>query len=155
MALHYWGDEGVDWAGISDAAAYIGLGLRRWGRINVWQYGEKYGTALVSCSLGFTSLNQLTHPGYCYNQWPKWAFRLTFTWAAHILVRTLNLFFYPYHLWLYKHYYRKAREKWPHLAQEIYRGADWYELIGAKVKVTQPNGGGIIWWPEWDQEPEE
>jgi len=41
--MHSWGDEGVDWKGINEAARYIGVNLRRWGRVGVTQYKEKYG----------------------------------------------------------------------------------------------------------------
>ena len=66
---------------------------------------------------------------------------------AILLVRLLNVFVRPLHVWLCRRYYRRARERWPHLAEEIYRGADWPELLGAKVT------NHVIWWPEWDKEP--
>ena len=90
--MHYWGDKDVDWDGINDAAAFIGQGLRRWGRVDVTTYKEKYGMVCVYCTLGLTSLHQLTHPGYCFCQWPEWAWKLQFTWFAKLLVRALNLF---------------------------------------------------------------
>jgi hypothetical protein len=38
--MHNWGDDGVDWNGINDAANFIGNSLLFWGRINVSQYKE-------------------------------------------------------------------------------------------------------------------
>ena len=171
--MHQWGDEGVDWAGIDAAAAYIGLGLRKWGRVSVSQFKEKYGTVRVYCSLGVNTFHQLWRPGYmfCRYKWEwLWKLDLAISYAyprflERILekfsipnrwVRWINLWtllnlalIWPYHKWLYKRYYRQARRKWPHLAQEIYRAADWYELLGARVT------NGTIWWPEWDEEPRE
>ena len=74
--MHFWGDEDVDWKGIGDAAEYIGKGLRKWGRINVVQYKEKFGTVRVYCSLGIWSLHELTHPGHCYCRYPAWLWYL-------------------------------------------------------------------------------
>lgn len=149
--MHQWGNESVDWAGIDAAAEFIGQGLRRWGRINVNQWKEKYGTVRVYCSLGVSWWPQLTHPGYVYLQWPR---RLDFIsyprgwwnpfrWGLWLL----NKIAVPYHVWLYRRYYQEARRRWPHLAQEIYRGCDYHELLGARVT------NHIIWWPEWDEEP--
>jgi hypothetical protein len=128
MVMHYWGDEGVDWEGIDAAAQYIGEGLRKW-RVDVRQWKEKYGTVRVYCGLGLQNLHQLTHPGYCYNQWPKWAWKAQFLWPARALVRILNLFVLPLHIWLYKRYYREAVRRWPHLKKEILCCADFDELL--------------------------
>jgi hypothetical protein len=150
--MHLWGEKDVDWKGINDAAEYIGESLRWW-RVPVTTYKEKYGTVRVYCGLGLWDLHQLTHPGYVYNQWPEWAWKLQFTWPAKILVFVLNGFFCPAHRIVYRYYYWRARRKWPHLAEEIYRGCDHHELLGARIaKVGKSN---IIWWPEWDEEPTE
>ena len=50
MTFHHWGDKGVDWAGINDAAEYIGTSLERWG-VCVHQYKEKFGTIRVYCDV--------------------------------------------------------------------------------------------------------
>ena len=88
--MHVWGDKDVDWQGIDDAASYIGDGLRFWGRVSVSQYKEKYGTVRVYCSLGLWDWHQLTHPGYAFNQWPKWLWPLNF--KGQWLMRLLNLY---------------------------------------------------------------
>lgn len=136
--MHLWGDPGVDWDGIDDAAEYIGENLRKWGRVNVTQYKEKYGMVRVYCYLGLGDLHQLTHPGYCYNQWPEWAWRAQFTCPAKFLVNFLNFFFFPYHKWLYRFLYKRALERanaphgkilFPHLREEILACADYGELL--------------------------
>mgnify|MGYP001588249460 CR=1 FL=1 len=149
--MHLWGDETVDWGGIDAAARFIGEGLRFW-RIDVRQWKEKYGTVRVYCSFGFPWWQSLTHPGHVWCRWPRWLDFITYahSWynPFYFTLRLLNLVVIPFHVWLYKFYYRKACRKWPHLREEILRGADYYELLGASVTNQQ------IWWPELgDEEP--
>lgn len=61
--MHTWGDEGVDWDGINDAAEFIGTELKRRARIGVTQYKEKFGTVRVYCSLGWYNLHSIIYPG--------------------------------------------------------------------------------------------
>lgn len=118
--MHNWGKEGVDWKGINDAAEYIGEGLRKWGRINVSQWKEKWGIVCVYCSFGWWQVHNITHPGYSYIQWK----------IGHLYVpELLNKLVVPYQEWLYRRYYRKALQKWPHLREEILSGADYSELL--------------------------
>lgn len=142
--MHSWGERGFGFNEVEDAARFIGEGLARW-RVNVRQYKEKYGEVRVYCSLGIDSWTQLTHPGYAYNQWPRWLDFLAYSHGP--ILRLLGWVTYKIHALLYIWYYREARRRWPHLAQEIYRGADFYELLGARVT------NNTIWWPEWDEEP--
>jgi len=150
----YYDDDAdsVDWDGINNAAEFIGRGLRFW-RVDVRQWKEKFGTVRVYCSLGIQWWPQLTHPGYVYNQWPRWLDFITYgsynRWSPLCWVlRLLNLAVVPFHAWLYKRYYREAIRRWPHLKEEILRGADFHELLGAKVKYS------TIYWPELgDAEP--
>lgn len=127
--MHHWGDEGVDWEGISAAARYIGLGLRKWGRVGVCDYKEKFGTVRVYCSIGWYSLLSVTHPGWMhYGPYPKWLSTFDI-YHGHKLVRWMNFFVVPYHKWLYRRFYKKAIAKWPHLKNEILNSADWHELL--------------------------
>lgn len=128
--MHFWGDKDVDWDGIDNAASYIGEGLRRYGRVQVVQYKEKYGTVRVyTQGLGVSMLHQLWKPGHVYNRYPfKWM------WAADLYLgqyvcKILNVFFIPYHKWLYRRYYKKAIKKWPHLRVEILNCADYTVLL--------------------------
>lgn len=127
--MHHWGDKDVDWAGISDAARFIGEGLRRWGRMNVTDWKEKYGTVRVYCGLGWFSLLSITHPGYMhYGPYPKWL--MTFDlWHGHKLTRLVNWAVVPLHKRLYRWRYKQALRRWPHLRQEILCCADWPDLL--------------------------
>lgn len=131
--MHHWGDEGVDWDGINDAAQYIGVGLRKWGRVDVRQYKEKYGTVRVYCSLGLMWWPQLTHPGYVYIQWPRWFDFISYAHSRwnpfYLALCAANLVVVPFHKWLYRRYYRQAIKKWPHLRQEIRCCADFPEVL--------------------------
>lgn len=118
--MHRWGDPGVPWKDIEDAAEYIGLGLRRWGRIAVSDYKEKYGTVRVYCSLGWYNLHSVTHPGYACYRW-LWTSRVPMTW--------LNWAVVPFQKWLYRRYYHSALKRWPHLREEILSCADYHELL--------------------------
>jgi hypothetical protein len=149
--MHQWGDEDVDWKGIDDAGRYIAKNLLWW-RVDVRDWKEKFGTIRVYCSLGIGWWPQLTHPGHVYNRWPRWLDFIAYggynRWnPLYWALRGINVVAVPLHVWVYKRYYRKACEKWPHLKQEILRCADFHELLGAKVTYQ------TIWWPEFDKEP--
>ena len=126
--MHRWGDENVDWKGINDAADYIGLNLRRWGRVNVTQWKEKFGTVRVYCGFGFDQIHSVTHPGFCYSQYPKWLWILDCKYGGY-LVKPLNWIFIPYQKMVYKILYNEAVREWPHLRKEILCCADWPELL--------------------------
>ncbi len=114
---------------VEEAAAYIGQGLRKWGRVDVRQYKEKFGEVRVYCSLGFISPHHIIWPGYVANQYPwHWL------WVADVyfprwIARVLNWFVQPYHVWLYRRYYREAQANWRHIADEIVDAADYPELL--------------------------
>lgn len=128
--MHRWGDTEVDGHGVYNAAAYIGEGLRRWGRVDVSQYKEKWGEVRVYLSFGWTDLIQNTcYPGYAYLQYPRALWPLSKT-LSMLLCPALNLVVVPYQRRLYRHYYKRAMQKWPHLRAEILGGADYPELLG-------------------------
>lgn len=126
--MHSWGDEGVDWAGISNAAHWIGEELARWGRIGVTDTKEKYGTVRVYCHFGWHQLHSVTHPRYHYSQYPRWLWNLDCTYLSR-LMPLFNWAVIPTQKRLYRHVYRRALLRWPHLAGEILMGADWTELL--------------------------
>ena len=126
--MHCWGDENVDWNGIDDAADYIGMGLRKWGRVDVTQFKEKYGTVRVYCYLGITMFHQLIWPGYCFNQYPfKWMWLLDCKFFR--VWKYINYLIIPFHRYIYRKYYANAIKKWPHLREEILCCADYDELL--------------------------
>ena len=128
--MHSYGDENVDWAGIDDSARYIGENLKKWGRVNVRQWKEKFGSARVYCSLGWNSLLNITHPGYChYRPYPKWLMTLDIYYLSKIIPFLLNWLIVPYHKWLYRKLYKDCVKKFPHLRKEILCFADYSELL--------------------------
>lgn len=126
--MHRWGDPNVDWAGISDAARWIAKYLRGWGRVQVWDHKEKWGTVRVSCSLGWSQFYSITHPGYAYSRYPRWLWVLDCRVGRHLVVPLAPLIL-PWHKWLYRRAYRLALRRWPHLRVEILSGADFFELL--------------------------
>lgn len=109
-------------------AQWIGSYLINFGRVNVTQTKEKYGTVRVYCTLGWYSIHDITHPGYSYSQYPKWLFNLDYSCFSKI-VSLFNPIVLKYHQWLYRRAYKKAVQKWPHLTYEILVCADYSEFL--------------------------
>lgn len=128
MVSHSWGDEGVDWEGINDAAAYISNFCSRWGRLG-GSSKEKFGTVRFYAMFGYPSLHTLIYPGYCYNQFPKWLWDLDCKYLGPILNLTLGKLFSKCQKLVYKTAYKRALIKWPHLREEILCCADWPEFL--------------------------
>lgn len=130
--MHKWGDEGVDWKGIDDAASYIGDFCRKWGRLG-GQSKEKFGTVRFYAHFGWLNLHTLIYPGYVYSQFPKWLWHLDIFYFGPVM----RVFFERPFLWwqkqVYTLAYARALKRWPHLKKEILCCADYSELIpGAK-----------------------
>lgn len=98
--MHKWGSPGVDWKGINDAAYELATFFRRWGRMHVLGYKEKWGEVRVSVALGY--------------------------WGVPLWVNKLVV---PYHEFIYRLGYKMAIKKRPHLTDEIIEGADYPELL--------------------------
>jgi len=126
--MHYWGDKGVDFHGIGESADEIGEFLVKWGRVNVRDTKEKYGTARVYLSFGWHQLHSVTHPRHMYSRYPDWLWKLDCRYLYKIF-QLLNYIVIPYHIWLYKLAYKRAVIKRPHLVAEIICGADFIELL--------------------------
>jgi len=127
--MHSWGDKNIDWKGINDAAEYIGTNLRKWGRVEVRQYKEKYGTVRVYCSFGWSCLLSITHPGYCHYPYPKWLVTLDIYVFSKIIPSLCNWLVIPLQTWLYRKLYADMVKKYPHLREEILCAADWEEFL--------------------------
>jgi len=126
--MHTWGDEDFDWAGLDKAIRYIDKNLKRWGRIQVHQAKEKFGTARVYCHLGFSGLWWLWKPGHVYYRGPKWMPKWM-NWPPYWITSAVNLVFVPYQARVYRTVYKKAVRQWPHLVCEITHDADFNELL--------------------------
>lgn len=129
--MHRWGDDDVDWGGINEAASYIGLWLRRWARVDVLDYKEKYGTVRVYCSLGWSNIHDVTHPGHSFTQYKQDSllWRLNYAeWPTHVF-QALNLVVVPVHARLYRWRYKRAVKRWPRLRCEILNSAAYSELL--------------------------
>jgi hypothetical protein len=111
------------------AAEYIGENLKRWGRVNVMQYKEKFLTVRCYCSLGFFEIfHGLIYPGYCWIQWPRWMHSIDIFLGCY-LSPLVNLFVVPYQKWLYRYLYKKAYKKFPLLKDRLIGFADFPELL--------------------------
>jgi hypothetical protein len=128
--MHTWGEENVDWRGIYDSSEYIGCNLRKWGRVQVTQYKEKFGTVRIYIlGLGWRSLHNITHPGHCFSRYPKWLWSLDCKVFSKV-IPLLNFIVVPFHKWLYKKLYKDMVKKYPHLKEEITCCADYKDLLG-------------------------
>ena len=117
--MHTWGDEGVDWEGINDAAEYIGHHLRKYARLGN-SCKEKWGTVRVSIlSFGWYGIYPLYRPSYYwYPTW--WPMKLDFWLANTRVFRWLNTkVIVPVQKKMYVFVYKRAVQKWPHLYKEI------------------------------------
>lgn len=125
--MHNWSDKDVDWKGINDAAEYIGTNLVKYGRMDA-THKEKWGTVRVYVSMGWFQIHSITHPQSHYSQYPKWLWELDCSHGDKI-TRVLNIVAIPYHKFLYRLFYKRAIQKWPHLTKEIIYGADHMSLL--------------------------
>lgn len=150
--MHQWGDEGIDWKGIGDAADWIGSNLRRWGRVSVSCTKEKYGTARVYCSFGYYELiHGMGWPGYHYYRYPKWLMHLDHFLSFKLRLNWLvNKIMVPYQTRLYTYLYGRALRRWPHLRLEILCGADYSELLGKYgVHSVRTSENGYTIYHDW------
>lgn len=122
--MHYYGDKDFNyWEELDQAASYIGLFCRKYGRIGVSQYKEKYGTVRVYCSFGWDQFGEIIYPGYQWCKGRKWLWRVYIPfWVSRL--------FAPYQQFIYRLAYKNAIKKWPMIRKEILCCADWSEYLG-------------------------
>lgn len=131
--MHQWGDEDVDWQGIDEAAYFIAHWLRRWVRMDVRDYKEKFGTVRVYCSFGWYGIHSIYRPGYVW--YPKWwPIRLDYWANSTFLFQMLNRLVIYVQKKAYVWRYKKAVQKWPHLYKEIVSQADYGELFEGHIE---------------------
>lgn len=122
--MHSWGDGFQYFGDVENAASNIGNFCRRWGRINISQTKEKYGTARVYVHFGTYDLHGLIWPGYAYIQYPKFYHILTFRFLL-----PFASIIHIYQKFIYKTAYLRMIKKYPHIRDEICDGADYSEFI--------------------------
>lgn len=133
--MHSWYDDKdpVDWNGINEAARYIAEWLRKWARMGVRDYKEKWGTVRVYCSFGFDCFHAVVYPGYCWiHKW--WPYKLDLWISYHTpILKWINRIVIPIQQKLYIWRYTRAVQKWPHLYNEIVSCADYGKLFDGKL----------------------
>lgn len=135
--MHRWGDEGIDFEGIGNAAYEIGEYCRKWGRITC-NSKEKYGTVRVYVSWFYGSLHELINPGHYYIR-----FRKPLAWLDWRIFGPLirysripNLM-HRWQFYIYNRAYQIALRKYPHLKVEILCCADYQELIDGSDAILE------------------
>lgn len=120
--MHSWGDGFKYFKEVDEAAYMIGNFCRKWGRIQVRDTKEKYGTARVYCSLYCEDLHTLLFPGYCYIRGPYQLMTFPF-------LRPFRKIIFLYQKFIYRLAYKLAIKKYPKIRKEILCAADWSEYL--------------------------
>jgi hypothetical protein len=129
MAMHNWSETDFDWEGLNNAIYEIAIPLRKIGRVNVYDFKEKWGQARISCGFGFPMVHNILYPGYAFKQYKhQWMWALD-CYHGHKVTWLINLVAIPFQKWFYRYLYKKAVFNHPHLRQEILCAADWPELL--------------------------
>lgn len=120
---HTWGSWPDEWfSQVGQAADEIGEFCRRWGRIQVNQSKEKYGSVRVYCHFGLYNLNCVFYPGYHYIQEPRRLMNIRIpAWISTV--------FFPYQKFIYRLAYKRALKKYPMIHNEILCCADYDEFL--------------------------
>lgn len=143
--MHSWGDKGVDWKGIGEAASFIAEYCRKYGRLG-GPSKEKYGTVRFYASFGWLSLHTLIYPGYSFSRFPNWLWKLDVGYIGPTLDKLFGRLFIAWQKKVYDRAYQEALRRWPHLRPEILCGADHVEYItGATVA-----DGDAVHVVDWD-----
>jgi hypothetical protein len=131
MAYHDWSTNWPYFGDVDDAASYIRAFMVRWGRVPVRDAKEKFGQVRVYCSFGWSSVHDITHPGWAYIQYRQpflWLYWRTLTLQG-LVFKGLNVVLQPYHQWLYRLAHKRACQKWPHIKNEILGSPDFEEYL--------------------------
>lgn len=137
--MHSWGSDFKYFADVENAAYEIGKFCKQWGKIQVRQTKEKFGTARIYCSFGCKNLHSFFYPGYVWMGYPRWLYKLLeklfpnlrihyrimgfplFVWTYPVLI--------PWQKFIYRLAYKRALKKYPHIRHEILAVADYWELV--------------------------
>lgn len=125
--MHVWGED-FDFCKVAEIAYEIGDFCKKWGRIQVMDMKEKYGTVRVYTRFGMDSLHCLVYPGYVYNQWGK-----IMTWLdstlLHPIFSLMRPLVFKYQVFIYRLAYKRALAKHPSFREEILDSADFEEYL--------------------------
>ena len=128
MPYHDWSEKDFDWKGLEECVDIIYTTCVTWGRLG-GQAKEKFGQVRFYAQFGYLSLHRLIYPGYHYNQFPQWLWKLD----CFYISRVLQFFFERPFVWwqkkVYNFAYQRALAKHPHLRDEILCCADYPEFI--------------------------
>lgn len=126
--MHSWGGTFPHFNDVGKAADEIGDFCVKWGRINVRQTKEKFGTVRVYCSLSIWGFHSLIYPRYVYSQFPDWLWKLDCKIGTKIL-SPFRFLFGKHQAFIYRLAYKRALKKYPHIRKEILDCADYSELL--------------------------
>jgi len=136
MPYHVWGEKDFDWDSLYEAINIGTRMMKRLGRIGVHSK-EKYGTARWSLYFFDGTLHSFTHPGYVYNQYPKWLWKLN---CRLKLPKLLRRPIQSYQAFIVKITFSYLCYKFPHIIDEIISDAP-RELLTPKLKKR----AGAMW----------
>lgn len=127
--MHKWGDGFLYFEDVGEAAFEIGKFCKRWGRIQVTNTKEKFGTARVYCSFGQCYLHSLIYPGWVRSRFPGWLWKADIYYIGPALSKVFYRTFTAYQKFVYRRAYARAISKYPHIREEILDCADYQEFL--------------------------
>lgn len=142
---HDWSEKDFDWKGLNDCLTILYRIARRYGRLG-GDIKEKWGQARFYARFGHLSLHTLVYPGYVYNQFPDWLWRLDCAIIGPSLRFLFERLFARWQMKAYNTAYQRCLKKYPHLRAELLCGADWPELIRGATRKE----GNITYILGWD-----
>lgn len=133
MTYHNWSSDWPYFKDVEMVADEIGDFLLRYGRIPVGCTKEKFGKAMVYCSLGYVSLHTLVYPRHCYSKHPKFPNWLWFldnkVFSRFFTLSPINKITLIHQEFIYRLAYSRAIKKYPHIKEEILVDADYPYLL--------------------------
>lgn len=115
---------------------FVVKNLMRWGRINVSDWKEKYGSLRVYCTFGWYEFHTLVHPGRKYVTWPTWVRTIDIKLTEVILERLkLSLVVFAWQKLIYNVVYHLAFRLFPDQALKLYLGMDYPEHLWSRDRL--------------------
>lgn len=129
MPSHMWGDEDFDWKALDECVEIVQRICCKYGRFGC-QAKEKFGCLRAYITWWDGDLHGLIYPGYVWNQFPDWLWKLD-QWVIAPTMRRTGVCWLvdKYQRWIYNLAYQKALKLHPELKAEILADADHPEYI--------------------------